>query len=124
MKSRVKGRVGWLDLTVADADGVRDFYAAVVGWTPEPVSMGDYADYNMLDGSGSPAAGVCHRRGGNADQPAGWIPYFVVPDLDASLATARDVGGEAGEPRRAGDARWAVAKDPSGAAFALWEETD
>ena len=41
------GKVGWIDMTTADAEAVRDFYAAVVGFEPEPVSMGDYDDYNM-----------------------------------------------------------------------------
>ncbi|MFW5947166.1 MAG: hypothetical protein ACOCUW_01630 [Gemmatimonadota bacterium] len=34
------GSIAWIDLTVADAPGIRDFYASVVGWTPSPVPMG------------------------------------------------------------------------------------
>jgi hypothetical protein len=60
------GRVGWVDLTVGDASGVRDFYAKVAGWKPAEVGMGDYSDFNMLDAAGRPAAGVCHARGVNA----------------------------------------------------------
>ena len=41
------GLIGWFDLTVPNAGKVKDFYAKVVGWKPEPVSMGDYDDYNM-----------------------------------------------------------------------------
>jgi len=124
MAEGAKGRVGWLDLTVEDADGVRDFYAAVVGWTPEAVSMGEYSDYNMCDASGIPAAGVCHRREGNAEVPTGWVPYFVVGDLDAALAAAVAAGGSVGITRTAGEFRWAVVRDPSGASFALWEADD
>jgi predicted enzyme related to lactoylglutathione lyase len=29
------GKIGWLDLTVDDADAVRDFYREVVGWKAE-----------------------------------------------------------------------------------------
>lgn len=36
-----------MDLTVADAPAVRDFYAAVAGWTPAEVPMGGYSDYCM-----------------------------------------------------------------------------
>jgi predicted enzyme related to lactoylglutathione lyase len=61
------GTVGWVDLTVNAAEAVRDFYADVVGWKPEALSMGDYVDYNMTPPeSTSPAAGVCHRRDGNS----------------------------------------------------------
>ncbi|MGB6336961.1 MAG: VOC family protein, partial [Thermoanaerobaculia bacterium] len=36
------GKIGWTDLTVENADDVRDFYTAVVGWKPSPVDMGGY----------------------------------------------------------------------------------
>jgi uncharacterized protein len=46
------GRIGWLDLTIADAATTRDFYRQVVGWSVQEVEMkeGDarYADYNAL----------------------------------------------------------------------------
>jgi len=123
MEKGAAGRLGWIDLTARDADGLRDFYAAVVGWTPDPVDMGEYSDFNMLDADGAPAAGICNRRAGNAEQPAGWIPYFVVRDLDQSLA-ALEAGGGAliGEVRSAGTTRYLMAADPGGTPFALWEE--
>ena len=34
------GSIGWIDLTIPDAERIRDFYAAVAGWKPEPESMG------------------------------------------------------------------------------------
>jgi predicted enzyme related to lactoylglutathione lyase len=39
------GQIGWIDLTVPDAEGVRDFYRDVTGWTTSPIAMGDYQDY-------------------------------------------------------------------------------
>lgn len=33
------GSLGWTDLTVPDAERIRDFYQAVVGWRAEPVDM-------------------------------------------------------------------------------------
>ena len=115
------GTVGWLDLTVEDAGTVRDFYRAVVGWTPEPVSMDGYDDWNMTGPDGTPVAGICHARGANADLPAVWLPYLVVEDLDASLDAVRAKGGEVlGEVRSMGDARWVVVRDPAGAVVALY----
>ncbi|MFO0786270.1 MAG: hypothetical protein U0573_07975 [Phycisphaerales bacterium] len=35
------GSVTWFDLTVADAQNLRDFYKAVVGWTSTEVPMSD-----------------------------------------------------------------------------------
>lgn len=118
------GGVVWLDQTVERADEVRDFYAAVVGWRPEGVDMGGYQDFNMLaPQSGRPAAGVCFRRGGNADVPAGWIVYLRVADLEAALAEVEARGGEVlSSVRVSGGVRYAMIRDPGGSACALAEE--
>lgn len=122
MPKPVMGRVGWIDLTVGDAGGVRDFYAKVTGWKPSDVPMGDYADFNMLDSEGVPAAGVCHARGGNAGLPRQWLIYVYVPDLDSSLEACRTAGGEViAGPKSMGAARYAVIRDPAGAAMALYQ---
>lgn len=112
--------IAWVDLTIPDAEGVRDFYATVMGWKPEPVGMGDYSDFNMCDEAGDPAAGVCHARGTNAGMPPVWMVYFHVPDLDQSLAQAEAGGGTIlQQPKGAGSGRFAVIRDPAGAVCAL-----
>ncbi len=115
------GVIGWADLTVADADSVRDFYAAVTGWVPEALSMGDYSDYVMSSPeTAAPVAGICHARGSNAGLPSMWLIYITVSDLDASLATCRAKGGQViAPPRSAGGGRFAVIRDPAGAFAAL-----
>ena len=124
MNAPATGSIGWLDLTVDDAPRLRDFYSAVVGWKPESVPMGEYSDWVMADpASGEPRSGICHARGGNAGLPPAWLVYVVVADLDASLASAAALGGEilAG-PKSMGTDRYAVLRDPAGAAFALWQK--
>ncbi|MCL4839172.1 MAG: VOC family protein [Thermoanaerobaculia bacterium] len=118
------GEIAWADLTVPDAEGLRDFYAEVVGWRPEPVEMGSYADFNLVQpATGEPAAGLCHARGANADLPPVWLLYVVVRDLAASVERCLELGGElVAGPRALGpEARLAVIRDPAGAALALWE---
>ncbi len=118
------GSIGWVDLTVEDAERVRAFYARVVGWRPSPVDMGGYSDFNMCaPGSGTPTAGVCHARGANADLPPQWLIYLIVEDLDASVAGCRELGGEviAGPREMAGQGRYCVIRDPAGAAAALFK---
>lgn len=120
-----QGTVGWMDLTVPNADQVRDFYAEVAGWRPEPVDMGGYADYNMCHPvTGAPLAGVCHARGGNADLPPVWLLYIHVDDLDASLAGCAKRGGTVltGPKEAGGQGRYAVVRDPAGAPVALFEQ--
>jgi len=121
------GRIGWTDLTVPDAETIRDFYGEVVGWEPEPVDMGGYSDFNMnVPGDGMPAAGICHARGANADLPAQWLVYITISDLDASLASCRRRGGTVvSGPKDLGTAgRYAVIRDPAGAVAALFEPAE
>jgi uncharacterized protein len=111
------------DLTVDDAEAVKDFYATVVGWEVEPLDMGGYADYFMKSPeTGDTVAGICHARGDNAGLPAQWLSYVVVPDLEASLAQCAARGGAVLTEIRGGcEARYCVIRDPAGAVLALME---
>ncbi len=118
------GSIGWFDLTVDDADDIRDFYTDVIGWKAEPVSMGDYDDYSMnTPASGDSTAGVCHARGGNAHIPPVWMIYVNVENLDESLARCTKWGGKAiGEIRSMGSlGRYCAIQDPAGAVLTLFE---
>ncbi len=117
------GSIGWHDLTVDCGEDVAAFYADVLDLEREPVDMGGYHDFNLTDpGSGTPVAGVCHARGVNADLPSQWLIYFVVADLDRSLAACADTGGElVAGPRGLAGGRFAVIRDPAGAVCAVWQ---
>lgn len=117
------GSITWVDLTVENAEQIRDFYRAVVGWHPEPVAMGDYQDYSMVSSSpsGSAVAGVCHARGVNAGLPRQWLMYITVADLDEAMKRCRDLGGVVlAGPRPLGQGRFCVIQDPAGAVAALF----
>lgn len=116
------GSIAWTDLTVADAERVRDFYSAVVGWKPAPVEMGGYSDFNMTTpGTGTSTAGVCHARGVNAGLPAQWLIYIVVEDLERSVARCEELGGRVLVASKGfgGQGRYCVIQDPAGAVAAL-----
>ena len=116
------GSIGWIDLTVDDADKLRDFYSDVAGWQPGEADMGDYSDYFMSPPGGDPVAGVCHARGGNADMPPQWMIYIVVADLDHSVARCKAHGGEVVVAEKSmGKARYCVIRDPAGAVCALYQ---
>ncbi|WP_426454727.1 VOC family protein [Paenibacillus sp. S-38] len=114
------GKAAWTDLTIGGTENVRDFYKAVIGWTHQDLSMGEYSDYVMSTGEGEPAAGICHPRGGNAKLPPVWLVYFGVEDLAASLEQCRTRGGKVlAGPKGQGKGSYAVIEDPSGAVCAL-----
>lgn len=119
------GRIGWVDLTVPNAEAMRDFYCDVIGWSPEDVAMRDgiegYADYNMLRADGHPGAGVCHARGGNAGLPPVWMIYLPVADMAESLRRVAEEGGTVlkAVQGKNGQYVYAAVRDPVGAVFAL-----
>ena len=117
------GTMAWMDLTVADATGLADFYARVVGWQAQGVSMGDYEDFVMVSpADGVSSAGVCHARGVNKDLPPVWLVYIVVADLEQSLAACRAGGGEViVGPRHTQGGDYAIICDPAGAHLALYQ---
>ena len=121
---RPAGTIIWKDLTVENADVIRDFYGEVVGWKYEPVDMEGYADYSMLAQKGGEAvAGICHARGENANLPPQWLLYVNVEDIDYSIRRAVEFGGHLVDgPRKMGKNRFCVIQDPAGAVMALISE--
>jgi predicted enzyme related to lactoylglutathione lyase len=120
--SDTTGKIGWIDMTVDNAAELRDFYAAVVGWNFEEVSMGDYSDYSMTTPDGEAVSGICHARGSNAELPGGWLVYITVDDIEASVAACAANGGEVLVPVRGlAGGRFCVIRDPAGATAALYQ---
>ncbi len=118
------GKIGWIDLTVPDAEKVKEFYSKVAGWKSDPVSMGDYNDYCMIPPDADvPVAGICHAQGVNKDLPPQWMIYITVENLDQSISACKGNGGEIiVDPKKMDDkSRYCIIRDPSGAVAALYE---
>ena len=119
------GTIGWVDLTCENAGEVREFYSKVVGWTHEefPLEDGAYSDYTMLSADGEATAGVCHKRGVNADLPSTWLIYIVVADLEQSMASCESSGGKILSVRKNDDGPggFAIIEDPAGAVCAIYQ---
>ena len=118
------GSITWTDLTVENAEQLRDFYGAVVGWTSSGMDMGGYEDFTMNDPeTGAPVAGVCHARGSNAGLPPVWLIYVTVEDINKSITRCIQLGGQviSGPRSVGGQGRYCIIRDPAGAALALFE---
>jgi predicted enzyme related to lactoylglutathione lyase len=115
------GSIVWRDLTLEEAENVRDFYASVVGWKVKAHDMGDYEDYEMrMPGTGETVAGICHARGANDDLPPQWLVYVQVEDVEASAARCLELGGRVLDgPRAMGGQLFCCIEDPEGAVLGL-----
>lgn len=119
------GSITWTDLTVDDAERIRDFYHAVTGWKPVALSMGTYADFVMKSDTGEEVAGICHARGSNSDLPPVWLVYITVEDLEHSLQECHRLGGTVlTTPKSYAAGRFCVIRDPAGAICALYQPSD
>jgi predicted enzyme related to lactoylglutathione lyase len=116
------GTIAWRDLTVPNAEQVKDFYCQVVGWKATPHEMGDYHDYNIHSSQGDePIAGICHARGSNANVPPQWLMYIIVENVERSARKCVELGGKVLDgPRKMGAGDFAVIQDPAGAVCALF----
>lgn len=120
------GIIKWADLTVDGAEGVRDFYAAVVGWEYTTLPNDGREDYVMTHPeTGDTTAGICHQAGGIKGLPQQWLVYVTVEDLDDSIAACDANGGKVVFGPRDSESmgRWCVVEDPAGAVMALTELT-
>ncbi|MCB9100042.1 MAG: VOC family protein [Anaerolineales bacterium] len=115
------GLIVWHDLTVANAEEIKNFYSEVVGWQAASHDMGDYHDFNISTPDGEDIiAGICHARGSNASLPPAWLIYVTVEDVAASAQRCLELGGKIIDgPRSMGETNFCVIQDPAGAVMAL-----
>jgi uncharacterized protein len=112
------GAMSWHELNTRDLDTAKSFYGNVFGWSFEEKES-ERGAYTIISLDGEGIGGVTDRV--PAEAPAHWLVYFAVEELDATLKTTRDRGGDvpAGPFDIAEVGRIAVVKDPWGAIFAV-----
>jgi uncharacterized protein len=116
----VPGSFSWLELNSRDIASDKLFYWTVFGWNPHESLVPDYVEFRIGDDS---FAGGMALPDATADgTPSNWLVYFGVADVDASAARVTELGGTVTNPPEdvPGDiGRFAIARDPQGAAFGL-----
>ncbi|MDH2426331.1 VOC family protein [Sphaerisporangium sp. TRM90804] len=114
------GSLAWAELYVADPDAVSPFYADVFGWTIEHTPFGDltYIVASASEGTDPSLAGLLPLQPGDTPH---WLPYLEVPDCDATLLLAQQLGARVTVPAigAEGIGRFAELTDPQGARFAI-----
>lgn len=116
-----QGTPCWIDCQVDDTGAARVFYGELFGWdiSPDPV---DASGYLIARLGGRPAAAVGPKPAG-LDMPSVWTTYFAVDRADEIAERIVRAGGQVlVAPFDVADAgRMAVAADPAGAVFGLWQ---
>lgn len=118
---RLPGTPCWASLMAHRADQARDFYGTLFGWefTPGPPQLGNYTFAGI---GGLRVAGI-GEGAPEPHRPVSWTTMLAVDDVDHAAESVRECGGTVGiGPLNIGeDGRLAVAVDPSGAVFGIWQ---
>ncbi|MEU7425520.1 VOC family protein [Streptomyces sp. NPDC040750] len=118
---RAPGGPCWVSLMAHELAATEEFYAELFGWEfqPGPQQLGPYVRA-LLDGREVAGMGQLppDRR-----LPIAWTPYLATEDVDGTADAVRLCGGTvAVGPIDAAEAgRLAIASDPAGAVFGIWQ---
>ncbi len=111
----------WIDLASSNVDRAQDFYGTVFGWTFESAGP-DYGGYINAASDGHPVAGMMANNP-EFQAPDGWSTYFHTADINAITSAVPSAGGTTcmGVMEVPAKGFMAMATDPSGAMFGLWQ---
>ncbi|MGW7366196.1 VOC family protein [Streptomyces sp. NPDC054841] len=118
---RRPGTPCWVSLMVHGLSATQEFYRALFGWdfVPGPQQLGPYV--RALIG-GKEVAGI-GQLPPDRHLPIAWTTYMASDDVDETAELIRACGGTVGVgPLDVADAgRLAIASDPEGAIFGVWQ---
>ncbi|OBA81440.1 hydroxylase [Mycobacterium sp. 1164966.3] len=111
----------WIDLMSSNVERAQDFYGRVFGWTFESAGP-EYGGYVNAAKDGHPVAGMMANNP-ESQAPDGWSTYFHTADINATTSAVTSAGGATcmGVMEVPAKGLMAVATDPSGAMFGLWQ---
>lgn len=116
------GRTTWIDMGSPDPAASAAFYSALFGWEVQDLGP-EAGGYHMASVGGRFVAGLGPQQ--SPDQPY-WTTYFGVESAEAAVAAISAAGGTVIMPAMdvMGAGRMAVAMDPTGAVFSVWQPLD
>lgn len=119
--SYAPGTPCWVDIQCADLGASQAFYADLLGWEYERMTVEGIGSYPVGTVEGDRVAGLMP-----ADEDGGpqmWSTHISVADAEETAAKVTAAGGKvlAGPFEVPGLGRAAVIADPEGAVFEIWE---
>jgi uncharacterized protein len=115
------GTPTWIDLGIPDLDRAMEFYGAVFGWEFD-VGPEQTGRYTMCLLGGRPVAAIAPNPDPDATD-FWWNVYFATDDCDRTATRIVEAGGTLIQAPMdiMNQGRMAIAKDPVGAQFGLWQ---
>ncbi|WP_170026285.1 VOC family protein [Actinomadura oligospora] len=116
------GTPSYVDIGIPDIARAKTFYGGLFGWSFQNLGP-DAMGYEAVMLNGQMIAGMVQVPADSTGGRHWWNLYFATDDADGTIKRIADAGGEVVQP--VGDVfehgRMAMAKDPSGAQFGLWQ---
>ncbi len=115
------GTPNWIDLATTDRAAADAFYSKVLGWSVRDTGE-EFGHYGMAEIDGQPIAGMAAKQP-HDPLPARWTTYIATADADATVDAVKTNGGTvmAGPFDVGNEGRMALALDPTGAEFGIWQ---
>ncbi|UXY26033.1 VOC family protein [Streptomyces sp. HUAS TT20] len=111
----------WTELGTNDLEGAKRFYTDLFGWLPETDPRQEAGGYTVAHMGDAAVAALTPLY--QESQPVAWNVSFAVADADTAARKVEEAGGTVvlGPMDVFDVGRFAVALDPTGAAFQLWQ---
>jgi uncharacterized protein len=111
----------WVDVSVDDVPKAVAFYEGLFGWDVQ-VGGPEVGGYAIAHKDGKIVAGIGPKMG-PPGAPSAWTTYLATEDADETAAKIKGAGGQVlAEPMDVmEEGRMAIAMDPAGAAFGIWQ---
>jgi predicted enzyme related to lactoylglutathione lyase len=124
VKAQTPGDFCWAELATTDQDAAKTFYTSIFDWGVEDIPIGEQGVFTMLKVRGKQASAL-FKMGPEtkAQVPPHWSTFIAVTSADDAAKKIESAGGKVVQkPFDVMDVgRMAVAQDPTGATFAVWQ---
>jgi predicted enzyme related to lactoylglutathione lyase len=112
------GSFCWNELTTHDPAQAKKFYADIIGWTFDPMTMQDGGTYWVAKVGDKMVGGIVEMKGPEfAEICDNWMPYLSVDHVDERVKRATAAGASLMRPLFdiPGIGRIAILREPGGA---------
>ncbi|MFI6940450.1 VOC family protein [Streptomyces sp. NPDC050418] len=121
MAAYPRGVPCWADALLPDVEAGKRFYGELFGWTFDEGAGPAHGHYVQAYKEGKAVAALAPKQDGR--MPTVWNVYLATPDAPATARAVKEAGGGlVMEPMPIGRfGTMALATDPEGAVFGLWQ---